>query len=449
MKKFVRVFAVLLCVVIAAFVTAGCADSEAKSAYDLAVENGYTGDVNEWLASLVGHDGKDGESVTDYLTDWYNSAKNDGYEGSFLDFLSDYESVIKSLGVSTNAYAVSKAIMSAVTIYSRYTVRSYSPFGGYTTKIAHSAGSGVILSDDKENGDAYIITNYHVVYESSSVAEDGIAEYIGVCLYGMSAQIDTSDATVLENSTVKAEFLGGSMDNDIAVIKISGSDTYKNSDCFPVTVADSDSVKLGQQAIAIGNPEGDGFSATTGTLSVDSEYITMDGLSGGTTTFRVMRVDTSINSGNSGGGLFDSSGNLIGIVNAKTSSSSIENISYAIPSSVAVGVAENVIRNDGTFDKRTLGVTLEATDSTAVYDEETYLTSIIQTVAVGEVTSGGASDGVLQQGDIIKSVTVKGKTTEVKRLYQVSDALLYADAGTQVTLEITRDGQDQSVTVTV
>lgn len=449
MKKFARVFAVVLCVIVAAAVVVGCADTQAKSAYDIAVENGYTGNESEWLASLAGTDGKDGESVADYLTNWYNAAKNDGYEGSFLDFLNDYESVMKSLGVSTNSYAVSKAIMSSVTIYSRYTIRSYSPFGGYTTKTAHSAGAGVILSDDKDNGDAYIITNYHVIYESTSSAENGIAEYIGVCLYGMSAQIDATDSSVLENSTVKAEFIGGSMDNDIAVIKISGSDTYKNSGCFPVTVADSDSVQLGQQSIAIGNPEGDGFSATTGTLSVDSEYITMEGLSGGTTTFRVMRVDTSINSGNSGGGLFDSNGRLIGIVNAKTSSSSIENISYAIPSKVAVGVAENVIRNDGTFDKRTLGVTLEATESKAVYDEEAYLTSIIQKVSVSDVAAGGVSNGILSVGDEMKSITVKGKTTVVTRLFQVSDALLYADAGSQVTLQIVRDGQEQTVTVTV
>ena len=175
----------------------------------------------------------------------------------------------------------------------------------------------------------------------------------------------------------------------------------------------------------------------------------MEGLSGGTTTFRVMRVDTSINSGKSGGGLFDSNGRLIGIVNAKTSSSSIENISYAIPSKVAVGVAENVIRNDGTFDKRTLGVTLEATESKAVYDEEAYLTSIIQKVSVSDVAAGGVSNGILSVGDEIKSITVKGKTTVVTRLFQVSDALLYADAGSQVTLQIVRDGQEQTVTVTV
>ena len=96
-----------------------------------------------------------------------------------------------------------------------------------------------------------------------------------------------------------------------------------------------------------------------------------------------------------------------------------------------------------------MGVTLEATESKAVYDEETYLTSIIQTVAVSDVQAGGVSNGILSVGDEIKSITVKGKTTVVTRLFQVPDALLYADAGSQVTLQIVRDGQEQTVTVTV
>ena len=161
-----------------------------------------------------------------------------------------------------------------------------------------------------------------------------------------------------------------------------------------------------------------------------------------------MRVDTSINGGNSGGGLYDGRGRLIGIVNAKTNSVSIENISYAIPSNVAVGVAENIIRN-GTFDRRSLDVTLSVSDSGAEYDEDTGLVGIVQTVVVASVASGGVSDGALMPDDVVQSITVKGKTTVVNRLFQVSDAMLYADAGTQVTLSVLRSGQPVTVTVTV
>lgn len=441
--KFIKTASALLCAVILAVSLTACGNG--KSAYELAVESGYTGTQDEWLAGLNGTDGADGADAGDYLSDWYDRAVAEGYTGSFLDFVNDYSS---ALGISGSEYAVSKAMRSSVIIYSRFTTKTYSPFVGYVTKTAYSAGAGVIIADDKSVGNAYIVTNYHVIYDSSAVSEGGIAEYIGVGLYGMNIQVSSSDAAVLENSSLKAEFVGGSMDNDIAVLKISGSDEYKVSDCVPAEIADSDDVKLGEQAIAIGNPEGSGFSATTGTLSVDSEYITMEGLDGGSVTFRVMRVDTSINGGNSGGGLYDGRGRLIGIVNAKTNSVSIENISYAIPSNVAVGVAENIIRN-GTFDRRSLDVTLSVSDSGAEYDEDTGLVGIVQTVVVASVASGGVSDGALMPDDVVQSITVKGKTTVVNRLFQVSDAMLYADAGTQVTLSVLRSGQPVTVTVTV
>lgn len=417
------------------------------TAYDIAVSRGYTGTVDEWLAGLNGADGKDGIDAVDYVSAWYEQAKTDGYTGSFTDFLETYNAAISSTGADTNAYAVSKAMLSSVTIYTRVKTRYYSPFGGSQVKTSYSAGAGVVFRDDKENGTAYVITNYHVVYDSSSTSTDGIADYIGVCLYGMSASLSSTDETAIESSTIKAEFVGGSMDNDIAVIKITESDEYRNSAYIPVTTADSDEVALGQTAIAIGNPEGLGFSATTGTVSVDSEYITMEGLAGGTMTVRVMRVDTGINGGNSGGGLYNGRGELIGIVNAKTSSDDIENISYAIPVNVALGVAENVLRNNGEFVKSTLGIKCTTGESSAVYDTTKNSVRIVQSITVAEVDENGAAYGKLEVGDKIMSITVKGKTTTVTRSFQLSDALLYADTGNPVTLTVVRG--DETVAVTV
>ncbi len=418
------------------------------TAYDIAVSRGYTGTVDEWLAGLNGTDGKDGTDAVDYVTQWYEQAKEEGYSGSFTDFLETYSAAASAIGADTNAYSVSKAMLSSVTIYTRVKTRSYSPFyGGYQTKTSYAAGAGVVFEDDKENGTAYIVTNYHVVYDSSSTSSNGIADYIGVCLYGMSASLSSSDETAIESSTIKAEFIGGSMGNDIAVIKITNSDKYRDSAYTAVTVSNSDDVELGQSAIAIGNPEGLGFSATTGTVSVDSEYISMEGLNGGTMTVRVMRVDTSINSGNSGGGLYNSKGELIGIVNAKTSSSSIENISYAIPANVAIGVAENVVRNSGTFTKSTLGITCTTSDSSAVYDSDKNSIKIVQSVTVSAVDSDGAAAGKLEVDDKLVSITVKGKTTTITRLFQVSDALLYADKGNPITLTLIRGGETINVVI--
>ncbi len=459
-KRIVEIITLILCVCVMCLPMFGCNGTDGKSAYEIAVANGFVGTEAEWLASLNGKDGRNGTDgldgqkgidAADYIYDWYEKAKADGYEGSFIDFLETYDSAAGAVGISGNAYAVNKAMMSSVIIYTKFTVRQQTGWwGATTTSTAWSAGAGVVFSDDKQNGDAYIITNYHVIYESSATSANGIAEYIGVELYGMTDAADSLNTSTLESRTITAEFVGGSMDNDIAVIKITGSDIYRDSDYRAVTVADSDNIALGSSAIAVGNPEGYGFSATTGTLSVDSEYITMTALNGnGSVAFRVMRVDTGINGGNSGGGLYNGRGELIGIVNAKASSSSIENISYALPANVAVGVARNILRNDGTFDKRVLGVTVKAAASSAVYDSSTGLTSIVQSVAVDTVSETGAATGKLMSDDIIKSITVSGKTTEITRTYQPSDVMLYANAGDTITLNIIRNGEPMSVEVTV
>ena len=419
------------------------------SAYDIAVSRGYTGTIDEWLAGLNGADGKDGVDAVDYVSAWYEQVKVEGYTGSFTDFLETYNATASAVGADMNAYAVSKAMLSSVTIYTRVKTRYNSPFGGTQIKTSYSAGAGVVFKDDKDAGTAYIITNYHVVYDSSSTSSDGIADYIGVCLYGMNVSLSSSDETAIEKSTIKAEFVGGSMDNDIAVIKITDSDKYRDSAYVPVTAANSDEIALGQTAIAIGNPEGLGFSATTGTVSVDSEYITMEGLSGGTMTVRVMRVDTGINGGNSGGGLYDGSGELVGIVNAKTSSSDIENISYAIPVNVALGVAENVLRNNGKFVKHALGITCTTGESSAVYDAAKNTVRIVQTLTVSEVDDNGAAAEKLEVGDKITAIAVKGKTITVTRSFQISDALLYADSGNPVTLTVIRGGETLNVAVNV
>ena len=476
MSKFSRIAALTMCLAAAVSPLYGCKGEPGKSAYELAVEQGYegtldewleslkgddaggtaydiavsrgySGTVDEWLAGLNGADGKDGVDAVDYISTWYEQAKTEGYTGSFTDFLETYNAAVSANSVDTNAYAVSKAMLSSVTIYTRVKTRYYSPFGGSQVTTSYSAGAGVVFSDDKDNGTAYIVTNYHVVYDSSSTSSDGIADYIGVCLYGMSATLSSTDETAIENSTIKAEFVGGSIDNDIAVIKITASDKYRAGAYVPVTSANSDEVALGQTAIAIGNPEGLGFSATTGTVSVDSEYITMEGLSGGTMTVRVMRVDTGINGGNSGGGLYNGGGELIGIVNAKTSSSDIENISYAIPANVALGVADNVFRNNGEFVKFTLGIKCSTGESSAVYDAEKNAVRIVQTLTVDEVDKNGAAYGKLEVGDKITSITVKGKITTVTRSFQLSDALLYADAGNPVTLTVVRGGETLAVAI--
>ena len=315
-------------------------------------------------------------------------------------------------------------------------------FGSSQTTLRDTLyyGSGVIYQMDKAKGDAYVITNYHVVYNSASTAENYISDDIRLYLYGQENEADA----------IKAEFVGGSQNYDIAVLKVSGSAILKQSIATAVTFADSDKVSVLDTAIAIGNPAGMGISATAGYVSVDSEEITLQVTSSGYVSMRVMRVDTAVNGGNSGGGLFDASGNLIGIVNAKMSDSSIENIAYAIPSNVAKRLTESVLSNDeGIATRCILGVVPSVATSKAVYDSETGKISIVETVSISSITEGSVAEGKLLVGDVVRSLTIDGKTVEIERKYQLIENMFAAHVGSTVVFGIERNGQSMNVTFTI
>ena len=359
-------------------------------------------------------------------------------------------------GMTDVVYASSKALLSAVSVYCTFTrTVTYTTggfgffFGGGTTQTQdqtyQSAGSGVIYKLDKEAGEAYILTNYHVVYDNNSNTQDHISDSITVYLYG----------SEMNGKGIKATYVGGSMYYDIAVLKISNSEILRSSAAVPATIGDSNKIVAGQTAIAVGNPEAAGISVTSGVVSVPSEYISMTGADGSTTVaFRVIRIDTAVNSGNSGGGLYNDKGELIGIVNAKTASSSVENIAYAIPTSVVRAIAENVLyycdgENVKTVQRGYLGVTVAKTDSRAVVNTETGTVSIEETIAIDSVTAGGLAEGVLQSGDVLISLTVRGTTTMITRQYHLVDSLLDARPGDTVTLRVRRNGEEMDLNMTI
>ena len=295
-----------------------------------------------------------------------------------------------------------------------------------------------------ENGDAFIITNYHVVYDEDSRQSNGIAEQIDVYLYG-------SEFAGLE---MKATYVGGSMYYDLAVLHVEGSRVLKNSEALEVQVADSDNVQVGSAAIAIGNAEGEGISVTSGVVSVDSEYLTMTAVDGVTSVdYRVMRIDTAVNSGNSGGGLFDSNGHLIGIVNAKIIDASVENIGYALPSASVTAVVDNIIdhcygqQNENVL-RPIMGITVTATHSKAVYDEDTGLLNVVETVVVYSVDETKLGR-VFQVDDQLLSITLGGKTKVVTRQFQLIDTMVNARVGDVVEFVVLRNGVEQTLTITV
>ena len=244
------------------------------------------------------------------------------------------------------------------------------------------------------------------------------------------------------------------MNYDIAVLKVSGSDILKNREARAIKVANSDKIGAGNKAIAIGNPSGTGISVSEGIVSVDSEYIDMTGADEvSQVQFRVMRVDAAINSGNSGGGLFNDNGELIGIVNAKIIDESIENIGYAIPSSIAIRVADNILEYANSHNnkayKPTIGITVEVKASKAVYDAETLTTRIVEDVYISSVEKSSVAYGKLVAGDKFVSINVVNTLIEIERMYQVVDSTWLMRVGDVVQFTVIRNGQEVTETIIV
>lgn len=441
MKKYyiIPIWIMTICMVIIAI----CALSGGfigKSAYQIAVDNGFKGTEAEWLASLKG---EDGASVYRGYSS-YELAVQNGYEGTLLEWLESLKGETGKAGDNVVATATSKAISSVVSIQATFELLQYNIFGQASITTGVSSGAGVIIELDKVNGDAYIVTNYHVVYNVSSTNDSKISEDISVYLYGQE----------YDEYEIPVEYIGGSMKYDIAVLKVSSSEILKQSGATKAEVSSSIDIAPGDTAIAIGNPKASGISITSGVISVDSEILTMTAVDErSTVSMRLMRIDAAVNSGNSGGGLFDHEGKLIGIVNAKISSYDIENISYAIPSEIAIGVVKNLIRNSNESNKQiivcTLGVKWSAVTSKAVYDNDSGRTHIEQVIAITEVEQGSISEGKIEVDDIILAAKLNNRLLKVDRVFILEDLLLYASAGDVLTLTVERDGEVQDIDITL
>ena len=331
-------------------------------------------------------------------------------------------------------------VIFAASVGLRSVVSVYAGFGSNT-----SAGSGVIYKLNVVAGSAFIITNYHVVYHSSY----GVSESISCYLFGMEST----------DYAIPATFVGGSPNYDIAVLRIDDSKIIRaagaRGSIAAASLANSDYVFPGQSAIAIGNPNASGISVTSGIVSVDSEQLSMQSSTGsGYVQLRVIRIDTAVNSGNSGGGLFDEDGKIIGIVNAKIASTSVENIGYAIPSNVARAIADNIIDYCYGTDCKSvmramLGVTVTVESLSTSYDEDTGRIERFEEVSVYEVSAGGLADGIFEVGDIIKRVDIGAQSFSITRQHHLIDAMLDARVGDTVTFTLVRDGEEMTLSAVI
>ena len=280
-------------------------------------------------------------------------------------------------------------------------------YWGYQTQAA-AAGSGFILS-----ADGYILTNYHVVEDSNSIT---------VSLY--------------DGTEYDATLVGCDESNDIAVLKIDAEGLT------PVVLGDSDNLNVGDQVVAIGNPLGElTFSLTTGVVSALNREVTLSS----NVTMNLIQTDCAINSGNSGGALFNLYGEVIGITNAKYSSSSssseasIDNIGFAIPLNHVKNIVKSIIET-GSITKPYIGVTVSSVSSEA----QGYGLPTGAAVRSVEADSPAAKAG-LEENDIITEVDGTAITSSTELVNYVGEKT----PGDELTFKVYRQGEELELTVTI
>lgn len=293
-------------------------------------------------------------------------------------------------------------------------------FGGTSQQESESAGSGIIISQN--DSELLIVTNNHVVEGS-----------------------DTLTVTFNDGNSVEAQIKGTDSARDLAVVAVpldKISDDTMNA-IKVATLGDSDSLKVGEPAIAIGNALGYGQSVTTGIISATGR--TIDGFDG-----EYIQTDAAINPGNSGGALLNMQGQVIGINSAKLASTEVEGMGYAIPVSTASPIFEDLMNRQtrtkvSSDQAAALGIKGQTVDSSIA---EAY--GIPQGVYVAEVEKGSAAE---KAGITSGSVITKFDGTSVKSMDDLKSQLEYYAAGETVDLvvKIADNGSyvEKSLTITL
>ncbi len=419
---------------------------------------------------------KNGEDADDLnITDLFNLGVS---MGVYTNDQAGFEAFIKSLNIKSDPpassieQATNKALQSVVRIYAHHYVDRYSFYGETSKSTITNTGSGVIYKMDDDY--SYVITNYHVLYDKQSNTTNKVAPTIYAYQYGTEGDayeiVNQNNIVVKDENgypkteftgdAVKCEFIGGEPVFDLAIIRMSTKtllDINPNTRAVDIT---PNGYSITDTALAIGNPEGYGISVTQGIISVDSEEITMKSLNGySNVILHELRIDTAINGGNSGGGLFNANGELIGIVNAKltsdSSGSTIENMGYALPYQDAIAVADNIISNYKITRKKqgvrilNLGLTYAVGHTHTLYDTTTGKLQIVDNLIV-DSTTGIAHYLGLDTGDVITAVNIKTsndttpKTYDINRAYQIRNILLTLKVGDQFTITYARENLSQS-----
>ena len=439
----------MVCALCAMFVGFSAVMFSGCSAYDVAVKNGFEGTQEEWLAQLKGEDGADGEDGKSLTFDELWEQVKDQYN-SKEEFIRD----IASFDVHQNdTVTIAQNMTSVVSVYCGFFHR---PNVLAPVEVSASVGSGVVLSLNASAGSAYIVTNYHVVYSTED--DNGISESIYVYPYG-ALNTFSSKTGKDEYNGIRATYVGGAMQYDIALLKVENSDYIKqlaaNDGIRAATLGDSDELCIGENTFAIGDGNGLGLSVSAGILSVDDEKIAlMAADEENSVVFRVIRTDAAINHGNSGGALFDKDGKLIGITNAKNVEEETEGICYALPINQVKRVLENIWDNGGDDANgrvllARLGITTQITHSIAYMDGDKLKVKEEITVYGKRADVSGAAKDVLSIGDVLlRFQLMRGGQTvldkKILRQREIENALLAVRKGDKMIITVRRARLDGS-----
>ncbi len=260
-----------------------------------------------------------------------------------------------------------------------------------------SSGSGFIITDD-----GYIVTNYHVIEGGTSVS-----------------------VTLNNGITYEAQVIGGEADYDIAVLKVDPGETRLQS----VVIGQSANLLVGEDIVAIGNPLGElTFSLSEGIVSCLNREINVDG-----TPFNMIQITAAVNSGNSGGPLFNTYGEVVGIVSAKYSSSSsgasVEGLGFAIPIDDVLYMIRDIMENGQVTSRPYLGIM-------AAYDSQSDRSGVRSGVYIESILEGGpAEQAGLQAGDVITMIG----TTVINDRSDISSLSKNYRAGDTVSVTYVRD----------
>ncbi len=414
----------------------------------------------------------------------------------FQEYL-DYISTLSAGTDSTIETAAARSVFSSVSILTTLMYAYKSGPGGSSNQISYYYdavyyGSGVIVDLDKDAGDAYVLTNAHVVYDDTAVT--AVSDRVYLYLYGQ--DIEYVNYTVESETSsysgkkynkynvandddyrIETTVVAVSAQYDLALLKVEDSDVLKDSNAIAATFSDDEEVYAGQAVYMVGNPLGDGTTVTSGVVSQDSIDGWLNINSSVYSMFRQIKTDATVNGGNSGGALYNSSGEIIGIINSKLVGDEIENNGFALAGSYVKRIYE-LMRDtaDGTqvtdegISRPYLKGAYEVT--TTYYSGYGYYQDAVDTgydithsasyldISSGtpkprkieEVSANTTSYG-LEEGDVITHLSItdkQGNTVEdldITRKFMLDDALISYRDGYTVTLTYTRNSVEYTKNV--